>query len=96
MEGEPLVTTGERNKDGTFKYDNLDGFEYVDVEYDRYEWIAPKGKTKEEKIKVGTKVCRFAQYPNNKKSIMPAILQGLLAARHATRAKIKFNTFVVL
>jgi DNA polymerase elongation subunit (family B) len=95
MEGEPLVTTGERNKDGTFKYDNLDGFEYVDVEYDRYEWIAPKGKTKEEKIKVGTKVCRFAQYPNNKKSIMPAILQGLLAARKATRAKIKFKTLTM-
>jgi DNA polymerase elongation subunit (family B) len=95
MEGEPMVTTGERNKDGTFKYDNLDGFEYVDVEYDRYEWIAPKGKTKEEKIKVGTKVCRFAQYPNNKKSIMPAILQGLLAARKATRAKIKFKTLTM-
>ena len=95
MGGDPLVTTGERNKDGTFKYDNLDGFEYVDVEYDRYEWIAPKGKTKEVKVKVGTKVCRFAQYPENKKSIMPAILQGLLAARKSTRAKIKFKTLTM-
>jgi DNA polymerase elongation subunit (family B) len=89
---QPLITTGERNKDGSFKYDNLDGFKYVDVEYDRYEWIAPKGKTKEVKVKVGTKVCRFAQYPNNKKSIMPSTLQGLLAARKATRARIKFKT----
>jgi DNA polymerase elongation subunit (family B) len=95
LDGLPLLTKGERNKDGTFKYDNLEGFEYVDVEYDRYEWIAPKGKKKEEKVKVGTKVCRFAQYPDNKKAIMPAILQGLLAARKATRAKIKFKTITL-
>ena len=40
--GQLLSTWGERNKDGTFKYDNLEGYEYVDVEYDRYEWIAPE------------------------------------------------------
>ena len=76
----------------SFKYDNLEGYEYVDVEYDRYEWIAPEGKKKEEKIKVGTKICRFAQFPNDKKAIMPATLQGLLAARKATRSKAKFKT----
>jgi DNA polymerase elongation subunit (family B) len=87
-----LNTSGERSKDGSFKYDNLEEYEYVDVEYDRYEWIAPEGKKKEEKVKVGTKVCRFAQFPNDKKAIMPATLQGLLAARKATRSKAKFKT----
>ena len=90
--GNLLSTTGERDLEGDFKYDNLDNYEYVDVEYDRYEWIAKSGIKKEEKIKVGTKICRFAQFPDNKKAIMPATLQGLLAARKATRAKIKFKT----
>ena len=93
--GDLLSTTGERSSDGTFKYDDLDGYEYVDVEYDRYEWIAKPDRKKEEKIKVGTKICRFAQFPDNEKAIMPAILQGLLAARKATRAKIKFKTITM-
>ena len=92
LNGGLLSTTGERSPDGTFKYDELDAYEYVDVEYDRYEWIAQPGKKKEDKVKVGTKTCRFAQFPNNEKAIMPAILRGLLAARKATRAKIKFKT----
>jgi DNA polymerase elongation subunit (family B) len=92
LEKQLLSTWGERKKDGTFKYDNLEGYEYVDVEYDRYEWIAPEGRKKEEKVKVGTKVCRFAQFPDDKKGIMPATLQGLLAARKATRSKAKFKT----
>jgi len=93
--GDLLSTTGERSSDGTFKYDDLDGYEYVDVEYDRYEWIAKPDRKKEEKIKVGTKICRFAQFPDNEKAIMPAILRGLLAARKATRAKIKFKTITM-
>jgi len=92
LQGALLSTTGERNSDGSFKYDNLEEYEYVDVEYDRYEWIAKPGRKKEDKVKVGTKICRFAQFPNDKKAIMPATLQGLLAARKATRAKIKFKT----
>ena len=86
LEGNLLTETGSD------EYDNLEEYEYVNVEYDTYEWIAPPGKKKEEKVKVGTKICRFAQYPGDKKAIMPATLQGLLAARKATRAKIKFKT----
>ena len=81
LEGNLLNTSGERSKDGSFKYDNLEGYEYVDVEYDRYEWIAPEGKKKEEKIKVGTKICRFAQFPNDKKAIMPATLQRIVGGK---------------
>ena len=95
LDGNLLLTTGERNKKGEFKYDNLKGFEYVDVEYNRYEWIRKDAKKKEIKVKVGTKICRFAQYPDNKKSIMPSTLQGLLAARKATRSKIIFKTLTL-
>jgi DNA polymerase elongation subunit (family B) len=38
-----------------------------------------------EKVKIGYKLCRFAQYPGGKQGIMPAILSELLAARKATR-----------
>ena len=79
-------------EDGDDKYDNLEGYEYVDIEYDSYDYKALPGKTKLDKIKVGTKVCRYAQFPNNEKAIMPSILQELLGARKATRTLIKYKT----
>jgi DNA polymerase elongation subunit (family B) len=48
-----------------------------------------KPKSKEVKTKVGKKICRWAQLPNNVKSIMPSILEELLKARADTRKKIK-------
>jgi len=95
LDGDLLGVTGERGPDGGYLYDNLSGIEYVDIEYDRYEWIVLANKKKEVKVKVGTKICRFAQYPDNKKAIMPTTLRGLLAARKATRAKIKFKTLIL-
>ena len=77
---------------GNKEYDNLPEYTYVDIEYDTYEWKSPDGKKKEVKVKVGTKICRFAQFPDNKKAIMPDILQELLAARKATRILIKYKT----
>ena len=88
--GNPKIT-GERDRKGGFTYDNLPDHEYVNITYDRYEWIKKPGK-KDVKLKVGTKTCRYAQLPDDKKSIMPSVLHGLLAARKATRAKIKFKT----
>ena len=83
---------GIRDKEGNFKYDNLEGYEYVDITYDRYIW-RNKGKGKaREKVKVGTKTCRFAQFPEGKKAIMPAVLHELLAGRKATRKFIKYKT----
>ena len=87
--GNPKIT-GERDSKGNFIYDNLPEYKYVNITYDRYEWIKTPGK-KDEKVKVGTKTCRYAQLPDDKKSIMPSVLKGLLAARKATRAKIKFK-----
>jgi DNA polymerase elongation subunit (family B) len=70
-------------------YDNLPGYKYVDITYDTYRWTRPKSATKTAaaavKVKCGTKVCRFAQFPEGEKGIMPAILEELLVARKTTR-----------
>jgi DNA polymerase elongation subunit (family B) len=63
-------------------YDNMPGVEYVDITYDVYEGKADK------KRKVDEKVCRFAQFPDNKKGILPRILMDLLKQRKATRKRI--------
>ena len=86
-----IKITGERNKKGEFIYDNLEGYEYIEIEYDTYEYRRPENnpKGRAEKTKVGRKICRWAQLPNNQKSIMPSILEELLKARKDTRKKIK-------
>jgi len=70
-------------------YDNLPGYKYVDITYDTYKWTRPKSVTKTAaaavKVKCGTKVCRFAQFLEGEKGIMPAILEELLVARKTTR-----------
>ena len=38
------------------------------------------------------KICRYAQFPDNKKGIMPTVLKELLASRKATRKLIKYKT----
>ena len=60
--------------------------QYVDIKYDTYKWQRKNGNPKAamEKICVGYKVCRFAQFPDGN-GIMPSILEELLAARKATR-----------
>ena len=49
---------------GEFKYDNLPGYKYVDIEYDTYKYIRKHEKAAAKKVKVGRKVCRFAQFPD--------------------------------
>ena len=89
-----IKETGDQNKEtGKYIYDNLDGYEYVNITYNTYQWKRKKDNPKAgmEKVKVGYKVCRFAQYPKdpltNKpyRAVMPSILEELLAARKATR-----------
>ena len=78
-------------------YDNLPGYEYVDITYNTYKWQRKNGNPKAgmEKVKVGYKVCRYAQYPNDPvtgkttRAVMPSILEELLAARKATRKLIE-------
>ena len=87
--------TGVKDENGNFKYDNLPGYRYVDITYDRYVWRRKGAGKAQEKIKVGTKTCRFAQFPDNKKAIMPSVLHELLAERKATRKFIKYKTITM-
>ena len=82
----PNSEKGEQDEEGNFIYDNLPGYQYVDITHDTYKWTANE-RGKLDKVKKGTKVCRFAQFPDGK-AIMPSILEELLAARKATRKQI--------
>ena len=85
LDGRMVRETGEKDpKTGQHVYDNLPGYGYVDVEYDTYRW-KPNPRGKMEKHLSGKKVCRFAQFKDGTKAILPSILEELLAARKATR-----------
>ena len=94
LEGNLIYETGEKNRtQNKFIYDNLEhlGYRYIDIEFDTYQYKKNKNRptAKAEKTKVGKKICRWVQLPNNKKSIMPSILEELLYARASTRKLIK-------
>jgi len=91
-QGRVIEETGEKDPlTGSYIYDNMPGYEYVDITYNTYKWQRKNDNPKAgmEKVKVGYKLCRYAQYPHGQAAVMPAILQELLAARKATRALIK-------
>lgn len=94
LTGTLVKETGEKDKSGRFIYDNLPEYKYIDIEFDNFKWLRDpaKPKSKEVKTKVGKFIVRWAQLPNNEKSILPAILEQLLGARAATRKKIKTET----
>ena len=90
LDGNLVNETGEKNETETaYKYDNLDGYEYVDIEYDTYEWRRKSSNpgAAVEKVLIGKKTCRYAQFPEGK-AIMPSILEELLKARKDTRKMI--------
>ena len=71
------------------KYDNLPGYEYVDITFDLF-----KGKG-DAKKKIGEQTCRYVQFPNSEKGLLPRILQKLLKQRKATRKKITWKTITL-
>ena len=92
LENELLEVWGETDKDGVFIYDNLEGFKYVDITYDTYEYIRKTEKSAATKQITGYKVCRYAQFKYGKKAILPSILEELLLARKTTRKLIPQQT----
>jgi DNA polymerase elongation subunit (family B) len=68
-------------------YNNLDGYHYIDIEYDIFEGLD------EDKKKIGYKVCKFAEADNGDKSVLPRILRKLLKARKDTRKIMEYYTF---
>jgi DNA polymerase elongation subunit (family B) len=83
LNGHLLRETGV-SRDGVYVYDNLPNYSYVDIEYDTFQYIRKTPKAKAVKTKVGTKVCRFAQFPDGK-AIFPCVLDELLSARSRVR-----------
>uniref|UniRef100_A0A6C0BLG1 DNA-directed DNA polymerase n=1 Tax=viral metagenome TaxID=1070528 RepID=A0A6C0BLG1_9ZZZZ len=71
------------------QYDNLPGYTYNNIEYDIYKTDAAPGTKKKRKVKTGVQVCRYAQLPGGKKSILPTILMELLAARKNAKKKME-------
>jgi DNA polymerase elongation subunit (family B) len=91
LDGKLIRVVGEQNKKGEFIYDNLPEYHYINIEFDTYEYLRNPNNpvSKKVKTKVGKMVCRWAQFPDNKKGIMPSILEELLKARKDTRKMIK-------
>ncbi len=90
LAGEVVKSTGERDpKTGKYKYDNLPGYEYINIEFDTFRYIRKTPTSRAEKVKSGKMVCRWAQFPDGKKGIMPSILEELLKARSDTRKMAK-------
>uniref|UniRef100_A0A6C0ED99 DNA-directed DNA polymerase n=1 Tax=viral metagenome TaxID=1070528 RepID=A0A6C0ED99_9ZZZZ len=89
LKGNLINISGERDSKGGFLYDNIPGYHYIDIEFDTYKYLRKSETSAATKTKVGKMICRWAQLPNNQKSIMPSILEELLKARSDTRKKIK-------
>lgn len=85
LDGQLVCETGEKNAEGAFIYDNLPGYEYVNITYDTFKYVRKTPSAAAEKIKCGHKICRFAQPLNGARAIMPSILEELLMARKTTR-----------
>ena len=88
MSGKLTRVTG----DTSGEYDNMPGYHYINMEFKTYRYLRSHPAAIAKKTQTGTKVCRWAQLPNNQKSIMPSILTELLDARSATRKKGKLET----
>ena len=89
LAGNLIDVTGERNAQGIFIYDNLPGYHYINIEFETFKDIRKTKTSSAEKTKVGKMICRWAQFPDNKRGIMPSILEELLKARKDTRNTIK-------
>ena len=92
LDGNLIKETGEKNpKTGNYVYDNLPGYEYIDIEFDTFKYLRNpmRPAAKAVKTKVGKMICRWAQFPENRKGIMPSILEELLRARANTRKMAK-------
>jgi DNA polymerase elongation subunit (family B) len=89
LNGNLIKETGERDKKGNYIYDNLPDYEYIDLEFDTFGYKRKTPTSRAEKTKVGKMICRWAQFPDDKKGIMPSILEELLKARSDTRKMIK-------
>jgi DNA polymerase elongation subunit (family B) len=86
LAGNLIEEWGEKDKDGNYIYDNLPGYEYVNIPYDTYRYFRKHPKARSEKVRCGHKICRFVQFKDGENAIIPTVLKKLLKARKDTRA----------
>ena len=86
LAGNLIEEWGEKDSDGNYLYDNLPGYEYVNVQYDTYRYFRKHPKAAAEKIRCGYKICRFVQFSDGESGIIPTVLKKLLKARKDTRS----------
>lgn len=72
--------------------ESLSEDKYVDITFDRYEADPEDTRKTPTKIKVGTRTCRYVQFPDGKKGIVGTILQQLLRKRKETKNRMKYET----
>jgi DNA polymerase elongation subunit (family B) len=91
LDGRLVKDEGEKDAKGNYIYFGLPQYQYVEVEFDTFEWRRNPARpaAKAVKTKVGKRVVCWAQLPNDEKSVMPSILMELLKARSDTRKKEK-------
>ena len=65
------------------------GYSWIDISFDIWKADPADTRKSPQKIKTGIRVCRYAQYPGDRKAALPQIVRNLLAARAAKRAEIK-------
>ena len=46
LDGNLVEQTGEKDASGNYIYDNLPGYEYIDIQFDVFEYRRPAGKPK--------------------------------------------------
>ena len=91
LDNELIEQTGVRDCSNNFIYDNLPDYTYIDVEYDTYTYVRKSAKSAAQKVKSGTKICRFAE-SSKSKAILPSVLQELLHSRKATKKQMASET----
>ncbi len=86
--GGPLRNPDAHNEE----YDEIPGVRYIDIEFDILkpdpdDMFTKTGKPKKHPrtIKVGLRICRYAQYPDGQMATMGVILKMLLGTRKSTR-----------
>jgi DNA polymerase elongation subunit (family B) len=91
LTGKLVKEEGEKDKKGNYIYYGLPNYDYVEIEFDTFEWRRnpERPAAKAVKTKVGKRVVCWAQLPNEEKSVMPSILMELLKAREETKKKSK-------
>jgi DNA polymerase delta subunit 1 len=89
LKGNEVKTSGYGDLAKYQKLGEAMGCRWIDISFDIWKADPEDMRKQPKKIKIGTRVCRYAQYPGNRKAALPRIVQGLLAARAAKRAEIK-------